>query len=107
MRACCWSIACRPGFEIENSDLFDGGSVDDLAFLKRNFEPTHTEARDDRFIAAFDRDGSEQATFTIGYIVRAVTPGHYVLPPATIEDMYRPQRFGRTAAGAIDVTEKR
>jgi uncharacterized protein YfaS (alpha-2-macroglobulin family) len=32
-----------------------------------------------------------------------VTPGHYVLPPATIEDMYRPERFGRTAFGAIDI----
>jgi uncharacterized protein YfaS (alpha-2-macroglobulin family) len=39
----------------------------------------------------------------VAYIVRAVTPGHYVSPPATIEDMYRPDRFGRTAYGTIDV----
>ena len=49
------------------------------------------------------RDGHDKANFTVAYIVRAVTPGHYVGPPATIEDMYRPERFGRTAYGAIDV----
>ena len=41
----------------------------------------HTEYRDDRFIAAFDRTGQDKATFTLAYVVRAVTPGHYVLPP--------------------------
>jgi uncharacterized protein YfaS (alpha-2-macroglobulin family) len=91
------------GLEIDNPDLFEGGSVEALAWLKKDVEPTHTEYRDDRFVAAFARDGAEKATFTVAYIVRAVTPGHYVQPPATIEDMYRPQRFGRTAFGSIDV----
>ena len=54
--------------------------------------------------AAFARDGHDKASFSVAYIVRAVTPGHYVSPPATIEDMYRPERFGRTAYGAIDVS---
>jgi uncharacterized protein YfaS (alpha-2-macroglobulin family) len=35
-----------------------------------------------------------------------VAPGLYVYPPATAEDMYRPDRFGRTAFGAIEVTTK-
>jgi uncharacterized protein YfaS (alpha-2-macroglobulin family) len=26
-----------------------------------------------------------------------------VHPPATVEDMYRPERFGRTAYGSFDV----
>jgi hypothetical protein len=39
--------------------------------------------------------------------VRAVTPGRYVHPAATIEDMYRPQRFGRTGTGEIEVGERR
>ena len=95
------------GLEIDNPDLFDGGSVDDLAFLKRDVEPTHTEYRDDRFVAAFDREGKDKATFTLAYMVRAVTPGRYVLPPATIEDMYRPQRFGRMASGTLEIAEKR
>jgi uncharacterized protein YfaS (alpha-2-macroglobulin family) len=92
------------GLEIDNPDLFEGGSVEDLAWLKKSVEPSFAEYRDDRFTAAFDRSGQDKATFTLAYIVRAVTPGHYVLPPATVEDMYRPQRFGRTGFGSIDVT---
>jgi hypothetical protein len=91
------------GFEIDNPDLFEGGSTEALAWLKKTVEPVHTEYRDDRFVAAFARDGRDMATFSIAYIARAVTPGHYVLPPATIEDMYRPERFGRTAFGAVDI----
>jgi uncharacterized protein YfaS (alpha-2-macroglobulin family) len=93
------------GIEIDNPDLFDGGSTDGLSWLKRNIEPTHTEARDDRYVATFNRDGKDKATFTIAYIVRAVTPGRYVLPPASIEDMYRPDRFGRTGFGTLVVQE--
>ncbi|WP_227649964.1 hypothetical protein [Klebsiella pneumoniae] len=37
-------------------------------------------------------------------MIRAVTPGRYVVPPATIEDMYRPERSARTAAGQAEVT---
>ena len=42
--------------------------------------------------------------FTVAYVVRAVSPGRYVLPQAMVEDMYRPDRFGRTATGAIEIT---
>ena len=38
-------------------------------------------------------------TFTVAYVVRAVSPGSYVLPQAVVEDMYRPDRFGRTGTG--------
>ncbi|WP_036255311.1 alpha-2-macroglobulin family protein [Methylocapsa acidiphila] len=95
------------GLEIDNPELFEGGSTDALAWLKKSVDPAHVEYRDDRFVAAFARDGHEKATFSLAYIVRAVTPGHYALPPATIEDMYRPERFGRTAFGAIDIGERK
>ena len=42
----------------------------------------------------------------VAYVVRAVAPGHYVYPPATAEDMYRPERFGRTGFGEIEVKAK-
>jgi hypothetical protein len=35
--------------------------------------------------------------------VRAVTPGTFVHPAATVEDMYRPQRYARTGAGTLTV----
>jgi uncharacterized protein YfaS (alpha-2-macroglobulin family) len=93
------------GFEVDNPELFEGGSIEALAWLKKDVVPTYTEYRDDRVIAFFAREGSDKASFTLAYIVRAVTPGHYLQPPATIEDMYRPQRFGRTAQGFVDVLE--
>jgi uncharacterized protein YfaS (alpha-2-macroglobulin family) len=43
---------------------------------------------------------------TVAYIVRAVTPGTYVHPAATVEDMYRPDRYARTAAGTLTVGSK-
>jgi len=67
----------------------------------------HTEYRDDRFVAAFNRNGSDKATFSVAYVARAVTPGHYMLPAATIEDMYRPERFGRTGFGSLDIAERK
>jgi len=94
------------GLEIDNPELVDGGSITALSFLKKDVEPQHTEYRDDRFVAAFDRSVDQPAFFEIAYIVRAVTPGHYVYPPATAEDMYRPERFGRTGFAMIDVTAR-
>jgi len=40
---------------------------------------------------------------TLAYVARAVTPGDYILPAATIEDMYVPGRFARTEAGTLKV----
>jgi len=91
------------GLEIDNPALFDGGSIEALNWIKGDVQPAYTEYRDDRFAAAFNRDGKDKATFSLAYIVRAVTPGHYILPAATIEDMYRPQRYGRTGFSSLDV----
>ena len=55
-------------------------------------------------VAAFQRDSDDAAVFTVAYVVRAVSPGKYVLPQAYVEDMYRPDRFGRTGTGTLDVT---
>jgi len=45
-------------------------------------------------------------TATVAYIVRAVTPGTFIHPAATVEDMYRPERYARSAAGSLAVTAK-
>ena len=44
--------------------------------------------------------------FSVAYVVRAVSPGRYVLPQAYVEDMYRPDRFGRTETGTIEIIGK-
>ena len=94
------------GLEIDNPALFDSGSLDAFAWLKRDIEPTHVEYRDDRFVAAVDRSPGQSAFFSLAYVVRAVAPGHYVYPPATAEDMYRPDRFGRTGVLELEVRGK-
>jgi alpha-2-macroglobulin len=43
---------------------------------------------------------------TVAYLVRAVTPGSFIHPAATVEDMYRPDRYARTASGKLDVLAK-
>jgi uncharacterized protein YfaS (alpha-2-macroglobulin family) len=115
------------GLEIDNPRLVEGGDVSNLEWLKDMLKPQHTEFRDDRFVAAFDLsakpatsgDGGggsgadeaspnpvspAKASAAVAYIVRAVTPGTFVHPAATIEDMYRPERYARTDAGRLTVT---
>lgn len=48
----------------------------------------HVEYRDDRFVAAVEL-GQYYRT-QLYYLARAVTPGEYRIPPAFVEDMYRP-----------------
>jgi alpha-2-macroglobulin len=102
------------GLEIENPRLVDSGDIKSLSWLKTTVAPQHTEFRDDRFVAAFDFFGSvgrgrggdsadPASGATVAYIVRAVTPGSFVHPAATMEDMYRPARHARTAAGRLEV----
>ncbi len=91
------------GFEIDNPRLVSSGDTGTLSWIEDAAEPVHTEFRDDRFTAAFDRKSGDPAVFTVAYVVRAVSPGRYVLPQAYVEDMYRPDRFGRTATGAIEI----
>ncbi|HEY5379900.1 MAG TPA: alpha-2-macroglobulin [Pseudolabrys sp.] len=92
------------GFEIDNPKLVSSGDTGTLGWITDAAEPVNSEFRDDRFTAAFDRKADSPPVFTVAYVVRAVSPGHYVLPQAFVEDMYRPDRFGRTATGAIDIT---
>ncbi len=95
------------GFEIDNPRLVSSGDTGTLAWIEDPQDPVNTEFRDDRFTAAFDRNARSKAVFTVAYIVRAVSPGHYTVPQATVEDMYRPDRFGRTGVGILDVEAAR
>ena len=91
------------GFEIDNPNLVSSGETSALEWIEDGVEPVSSEFRDDRFTAAFERNQDSSPVFTVAYVVRAVSPGRYVLPQAIVEDMYRPDRFGRTATGAIEI----
>jgi uncharacterized protein YfaS (alpha-2-macroglobulin family) len=95
------------GFEIDNPRLVSSGDTGTLSWIEDAATPVHSEFRDDRFTAAFDRKAGDKAVFTVAYVVRAVSPGRYVLPQAYVEDMYRPDRFGRTGTGGIEVESAR
>jgi uncharacterized protein YfaS (alpha-2-macroglobulin family) len=91
------------GFEIDNPRLVSSGETGALGWIENAQEPVHSEFRDDRFTAAFDRNKESRPVFAVAYVVRAVSPGRYVAPQAYVEDMYRPDRFGRTGVGAVEI----
>ncbi len=94
------------GLEIDNPALVDGASLEAFNWVTNDAPVAHTEYRDDRFVAVLDRAPDQSAFIDLAYVVRAVAPGHYVHPPATAEDMYNPERFGRTAFGEVEVKAK-
>jgi uncharacterized protein YfaS (alpha-2-macroglobulin family) len=56
------------------------------------------EAREDRFVAVTDLAPfycQYHGAFRMAYLVRAVTPGDYILPGVLVEDMFRPAVFAR------------
>jgi alpha-2-macroglobulin len=99
------------GFEIENLNLSQGPQAGEftvegvnVAQANANERIVHTEYRDDRFVAAA-RLGGQMDLF---YLVRAVTPGRYVVPATFAEDMYRPEIRGvGRAEGDITVVDKK
>ncbi|HEY9713563.1 MAG TPA: hypothetical protein V6C72_08830, partial [Chroococcales cyanobacterium] len=42
-------------------------------------------------------------TYTYSYLVRATARGQYIIPPATLEEMYSPDTFGRTSTDHLVV----
>jgi len=90
------------GFEIDNPNLLRAGDIRALDWLKPQ-EGEHSEFRSDRFLTAIDWRSDQP--FQLAYIVRAITPGSYHHPAATVEDMYRPRYRARTDAGRVTISE--
>ncbi|WP_449301433.1 alpha-2-macroglobulin family protein [Parasedimentitalea psychrophila] len=88
------------GIEIDNPNLLRSGDLRELDWLDLA-EAEHSEFRSDRFLAAVNLHGT--GTVTLGYIARAVTPGSFHHPAASVEDMYRPAYRARTATGRVTV----
>ncbi|MEO0911995.1 MAG: hypothetical protein AAFY59_03260, partial [Pseudomonadota bacterium] len=89
------------GFEIESPNLLQGGDLQALDWLQLGDITTHTEFGTDRFRAAVDWRGAEP--FRLGYILRAVSPGTFYHPAASVEDMYRPAYRARTGVGEVRI----
>lgn len=91
------------GFQIDNPNLVDSAQLTNFDWIGE-VTAAHTEFRNDRFVAAFNRSADDNREINIAYVVRAVTPGTYDHPAAVVEDMYRPQLSARTATGKMEVT---
>ncbi|WP_457647190.1 alpha-2-macroglobulin family protein [Profundibacter sp.] len=91
------------GFEIDNPGLVSSGDVRSLDWLESNADVQNTEFRSDRFLAAVD--WRSDRPFDLAYIVRAISPGTYHHPAASVEDMYRPIYRAVSDAGQITVSE--
>ncbi|HEY2344577.1 MAG TPA: alpha-2-macroglobulin [Xanthomonadaceae bacterium] len=102
------------GVEIENFNLGDSKQwadvvVDGIKLANREeaAEVKHEEFRDDRYVAAVDlRNGRDAHVF---YLVRAVTPGTYAVPPPMVQDMYRPEirGIGKSVPATLKVVQPR
>lgn len=92
------------GFEIDNPSLVASAETSALRWLApEQVQPDYKAFRDDRFLAAYSRSSGAKQTWQVAYMIRAVTPGRFIAPPATIEDMYRPERSARTTVGEAEV----
>lgn len=98
------------GLELENQNLMSSSAslqesaadVQELMGDMQQANVRHIEFRDDRFVAAVDVDGYRPVTLL--YLARAVTPGHYRLPPPQVESMYVPEwRAQGTTPGSLTV----
>lgn len=91
------------GFEIDNPGLVNSASLANFDWLPQT-DAAHLEFRYDRFLAAINRYPGDTSDVTLAYVVRAVTPGTYDHPAASVEDMYRPDLYARSAAGKMKVS---
>ncbi|MEZ5910984.1 MAG: alpha-2-macroglobulin family protein [Paracoccaceae bacterium] len=90
------------GFEIDNPNLISG-DAGDLGWLDLSGDTQNVEFRQNRFLAAVDLYGP--ATVRLGYKLRAVSPGRFHHPAASVEDMYRPDNRAWTDTATVAITE--
>jgi len=104
------------GFEIES--VVNDETVKSFPFLPKITSTRISEARDDRFFAAFDLGqrllslmvGRGQALHQppshVAYVVRAVTPGSFALPAVNVSDMYAPRIYARSDMGRVTIAPR-
>lgn len=81
----------RPG----DHEPFPGMLIDGLSVAQRHHgvTPDREEFRDDRYFAVLSMPWAGQEA-TLFYVLTAVTPGEFLVPPVRAEDMYRPWLHG-------------
>lgn len=90
------------GFEIDDPNLIASGDISAFDWLDATTDVAHTEFRQDRFLTQVDR--TDNSPFTLAYVVRAISPGTFHHPAASVEDMYRPDIRAHGDTGTVTVT---
>jgi hypothetical protein len=87
------------GFEVENPRL--PGTADRRLVEKvRRFTPEYVDYRDER-VQAFGTISPGKVSYI--YVIRAVTPGRFMLPPVKVTVMYDPEIRAATSVGSITI----
>jgi uncharacterized protein YfaS (alpha-2-macroglobulin family) len=103
------------GFEIES--VLNDETIKSFPFLSGVTDTRIAEARDDRFFASlnlgerpyrswWDQNNSFGNFYHVAYIVRAVTPGSFVLPAVHVSDMYAPRVYARSGMGSVTIAPR-
>ncbi len=88
------------GLEVENANL---ATAQIVPWLKEKSDwCVHRDIRDDRVVLF---TGPLTARSVFYYAARAVTPGHYVVPPITAECMYDPEIRSVNGRAAMEVRQ--
>ncbi|WP_207456259.1 alpha-2-macroglobulin [Azospirillum sp. SYSU D00513] len=90
------------GLEIEAVRLAESAPLGELSWLGALSPVRHVEQRDDRFMAVVEL-GGEARRFRLAYLARAVTPGDFAMPGASVESLYRPNQAARTSDSRLRV----
>jgi len=90
------------GFEIENLRLASRGDYPDIEDNVINI--VYEDIRDDRIIIAANEISGY---IRFSYVVRAVSPGKFIIPQFQAEAMYDPEIFGRTRGGLELIIQKK
>ncbi len=90
------------GIEIDNPSLMRSGDVGAFDWLNLS-GAAYSEFRSDRFLSAVNLTSLKPVT--LAYVARAVTPGNYHHPAASVEDMYRPNYRARTATDRVVIEQ--
>ncbi len=78
-----------------------GASLDGPSYAWWWYRPTHSEMRDDRFVAYYDL--LHAGVYEYAYMARATTIGTFQAPPVRALEMYHPEVFGRGTGEIVEV----
>ena len=90
------------GLDIENVRLADSAQLGDLSWLGELSPARHVDYSQDRFTAVLDLDEAHPG-FRVVYLARAVVPGDFAQPGATVEAANAPSQFARIEAGRLHI----